>query len=731
MGALLLLLLAFILKHGLSKAAIKDLLELLNCVVPGCVPKSVWFLKKHFFDFKDKTELHFYCPRCSDYLGVEPGNECGVCQQTFNKKALIEKAYYFLVMPLKVQLRNILAHVQSKLRKHFTRDGCVSDINTGTEYRRETQGVHTDSITLTFNCDGSPVFNSSKTSIWPILCTINELPFVDRCKNVILHTLWFGKGKPPVHSFFTPFIRELQKLRDTGFCWKDETGSEHHTKVTAKICICDAVARAMVQNFKQFNGEFGCGFCYHKGEMVQKGRGFTRVYPVHIVGCDLRHMAETVQLAELAMENGNDQSQRGVKGPSPLILLPSFDIIKGFIPDYMHCFCLGVVRQFVNLWFDPHYANKNFHLTPRQMNDLDKVLCKIQPPNEVRRNPRRLSERTYWKASEWRAFALLCSPVVLRNVLPGLYYKHWMLLACALHILLSQFATQDELNCAELCLVQFVAKVPALYGLEHCSYNCHLLTHLTQSARDWGLLWTNSAFVFEDMNGKLLQLYSGTQSVSSQIFKHFFSYQKVVRKGNAVLHDSSRELQDFFCSMTGDNIVTKSSCYIREHLVTLGCGSHRLLTAREIAALQNSSTLTEYQHENSSTVYKRCVYNGMLVTTRDYSVNFKRNNSVIKTADCFGMVESLVVVPKPCNCERGSNCSCRELIIFYKQLKREHRQPAINDADINTNIAKFLVKVRISNEMCAMTCEDIVAKCIAIEHEGQLYVMKMPVFEQS
>lgn len=306
-----------------------------------------------------------------------------------------------------------------------------------------------------------------------------------------------------------------------------------------------------------------------------------------------------------------------------------------------------------------------------------------------------------------------------------------MLLACALHILLPQFVTQDEFNCAELCLVQFVAKVPALYGLEHCSYNCHLLTHLTQSARDWGLLWTNSAFVFEDMNGKLLQLYSGTQSVSSQIFKHFFSYQKVIRKENVVLQDSSREMQDFFFSLTSCNIATKSSNYIRGHLVTLGCGSHRLLTAREIAAPQNSCTLTGYQHRNSVTQYKRCVYNSMLVATRDCSVNFKRNNSVIETANCFGMVESLVVVPKPCNCERGSNCSCREFLIFYKKLLREHRRAAIYDAEINTNIAKFLVKVRISNELCAMTCEDIVAKCIAIEHEGQLYVIKMPVFETS
>ncbi|XP_019213217.1 uncharacterized protein LOC109201885 isoform X1 [Oreochromis niloticus] len=285
MGALLLLLLAFIVKHGLSKAATRDLLHLLNLVVPGCVPKSLRFLKKHSTDYNRKTEIHFYCPRCTNYLGVDPGNECSVCQQSLNRKYLILKAYYFLVMPLEIQLRNLLARVHSKLGKHFTRDDSFSDVHTGNEYKSERQD---GSITLTFNCDGSPVFSSSKYSIWPILCTINDLPYVERCKNVLLHTLWFGKGKPQVQSFLTPFINELQKLSTAGFCWRDESGSEHHTTVTVKICTCDAIARAMVQNFEPFNKEFGCGFCYHKGEMVIKGRAFTRVYPIQMDGCDLR-----------------------------------------------------------------------------------------------------------------------------------------------------------------------------------------------------------------------------------------------------------------------------------------------------------------------------------------------------------------------------------------------------------------------------------------------------------
>ncbi|PWA27313.1 hypothetical protein CCH79_00021020, partial [Gambusia affinis] len=525
--ALLLLLLAFILKHDLSKAATKDLLALLNLMVPGCIPSSLHFIKKHLTDIDKKTEIHLYCPRCENYLGVEPGTECGVCQQRLSKKSLLEKANYFLVLPLENQLRKVLKRLHSKLGKHFTKEDYVSDVNTG--------------------------------------------------------------GKPLLQCFFTPFINELHKLSHEGFTWEDESGLELNTSVMAKICVCDSVVRSAVQNFQPFSSEFGCGFCYHKGELVQKGRGHTRVYPVQVDGCDLRHMAETEQLAIVVIENGYPQGQMGVKGHSPLLLLPSFDVVKGFIPDYMHCVCLGVVPEFVNLWLDPLYGRKPFHLSPQSLKNLDKALSTIQPPDEIRQRPRRLSERMHWEASEWRAFALLYSPVILRKVLPNLYYKHWMLLISSLHILLSQFASQEEISCAELCLVQFVSQVPSLYGLEHCSFNCHLLMHLTDCVRNWGLLWANSAFIFQGVHRRLLQMYSRAQSAPSNIFKQ----------------------------------ISKDTRPVTE--------------------------------------YARFVYRDMLVTSLDYSISSKRNNSIIETTNGFVLVESVVVVEKHCSCERSSDCSCREL----------------------------------------------------------------------
>lgn len=41
----------------------------------------------------------------------------------------------------------------------------------------------------------------------------------------------------------------------------------------------------------------------------------------------------------------------GMKGPSPLLNVPGFDIIGSFNPDYIHCALLGVARQFAELWF--------------------------------------------------------------------------------------------------------------------------------------------------------------------------------------------------------------------------------------------------------------------------------------------------------------------------------------------------------------------------------------------
>lgn len=110
-------------------------------------------LKKHLTDDDNKTEIYFYCSECANYLGVDPGTACALCS---SRKGLLEKAYYFLVMPLENQLRNVVTRVQ----QHLTKEAPISEVDTVAEYNRRD-----GRITLTFQCDSSSLPGSSELSV--------------------------------------------------------------------------------------------------------------------------------------------------------------------------------------------------------------------------------------------------------------------------------------------------------------------------------------------------------------------------------------------------------------------------------------------------------------------------------------------------------------------------------------------------------------------------------------
>lgn len=155
-----------------------------------------------------------------------------------------------------------------------------------------------------------------------------------------------------MNTYVRPFANDIKSLFADGIDWKDTNGCVHNTKCILTMCICDSVARPLVQNSKQFNGQYGCGMCMHEGKHVVKGRGFVfvLVYPVEVPLPPMRNCTSTLQHAEIAVRTG--EAQFGVKSPSILKEVPHFDVIMGVPPDWMHGVCLGVVRQVVGLCLD-------------------------------------------------------------------------------------------------------------------------------------------------------------------------------------------------------------------------------------------------------------------------------------------------------------------------------------------------------------------------------------------
>ncbi|KAA0708859.1 hypothetical protein E1301_Tti011794 [Triplophysa tibetana] len=109
-------------------------------------------------------------------------------------------------------------------------------------------------LELSFNIDGLPIFKSSRTHLWPILCAIHLNPI-----SVFPVTLTLGPTKPKDLEFAEEAINDIQELLDNGLDGKN---------IRIRCFVCDAPARAMVKKIKQYSGYFGCDKCTQKGTWI-------------------------------------------------------------------------------------------------------------------------------------------------------------------------------------------------------------------------------------------------------------------------------------------------------------------------------------------------------------------------------------------------------------------------------------------------------------------------------
>lgn len=87
----------------------------------------------------------------------------------------------------------------------------------------------------------------------------------------------------------------------------------------------------------------------------------------------------------------------GFKAPSPLLKLPSFDIVNGIGIDAMHCVFLGVVKQLVGLWFNSKHSGQRWYCG-NSVERVDKRLLEIKPPSVITRIPRSIQHHVkFWK----------------------------------------------------------------------------------------------------------------------------------------------------------------------------------------------------------------------------------------------------------------------------------------------------------------------------------------------
>ncbi|KAM7308338.1 hypothetical protein ISCGN_011972 [Ixodes scapularis] len=252
----------------LNWSQMEGLLKLANFLVgKDALPETAYLLRKTWSTLKSRMiHHHLFCTVCTTYVGKPQEDlKCPNCGESIRKD--FTQGNFFSTVDIKEQMGILLSDkttakgLFSALKKERA-EGTMTDIVDGALYQKGAAAGSWSDLTLTMNTDGARVFNSSKSSLWPLQCVINELPITLRWSNVLLCGLWFGPGHPDMGMYLEQFVQEVGQVGV--ITWNCE-GQTVQSRVRVVCCCVDAPARAAVLNAKQYNGYFGCSFCLQEG----------------------------------------------------------------------------------------------------------------------------------------------------------------------------------------------------------------------------------------------------------------------------------------------------------------------------------------------------------------------------------------------------------------------------------------------------------------------------------
>lgn len=473
-----------------------------------------------------KFEYHVECPKCHIYSAISSGDknsksvQCNKCNTLVTRKA----TNFFIYIPLEQQMTKITSENFEVIMQYREGWNChknadvISDARDGRIFRSlDARNPDSINLSLTVNTDGVQLDKSTANSLWPILLYQNYLPPKIRYDphNILLVGLHFGRNKPNISSFFFPLIKEMHEIHRAGGFKNREQKVPFLPFITH--CCCDLPAKAIVQGMLQYNGQSACGYCHHPGVAIKNKQKTSTVYRYINRGCEERPRSHIEMLLTASKLSGEMDSIDGVKQRSCMASLIDFDMTHGFGIDYMHGILLGNVPKLVNFWLDSKHSDQKFHIKKKYHCVLDKRVLGIKPISSIKRVPRSMNDRGFFKANEWRCLLLY----YLRYCLPGLldmkYIHHFQLLSAATYILSQEKIPAEKIVETKQMLTKFADEFEILYGKQNVTMNLHLLRHIPDSVQQLGPLWAHSLFGFEAKNGEIAKFAKAKTNVLQQV----------------------------------------------------------------------------------------------------------------------------------------------------------------------------------------------------------------------
>lgn len=452
-------------------------------------------------------------------------------------------------------------------------DGYLGDIYDGDIWHKFTSSEANNflkspySYLLTMNIDWFQPFTRSVYSTGAVYLTIQNLPRCERykSKNVILVGVIPGPREPKLttNSYLTPLVEELKEFWTGVLLPVTIAGRKMNISVRlALTCIaCDIPASRKVSGFLGHSARLGCNKCLKEFTSVETDDGNTKVV---FSGFDrdnwmLRSAKQhRDECKKLALEKtptalSAAESNCGLRY-SILLALPYFDPIKFTIIDPMHNLYLGTGKKAFKVWIKHHL------LTDEALLKIETRAKNFIVPYDIGRLPANISSGYGgFTANQWCNWITIYSPVLLKEVLPSEHLRCWLLFVRACSITSSRILTVEQVNSADLFLVQFCKQFQNLYGPESCTPNLHMHTHLKDCILDYGPLHSFWCYAFERYNGILGAIQTNGKAVESQLMRRFLREQQLY---NLHLPDDEDFLKLLPKASTSeqDNISFQSHC---------------------------------------------------------------------------------------------------------------------------------------------------------------------------
>lgn len=620
-----------IIRHSInynqSYNGLQNMTEIVNSTPNASiqVPSTLHTMKK-FVKPELKYEFHLQCSKCNIYSSTSSSRcNCIAC----GEKLTTVESNHFVYIPLKQQLLKSIDENFARItsyefdRKNNSESDVIRDVYDSILHQQVQAKYQSATVLpLSIITDGAVVHKCSRKSLWAIQMYQNFLPPILRyiAKHILVVGLYFGVKKPNMHDFFLPLFKELESIyNEGGICIRKNEKKVCYYPFILQCC-CDIPAKVEVQGMVSHNGYYSCGYCLHPGEPIKNqnnSKSFVRYIHQEMPSASRTHRT----LLETYKKLKSDPI-KGVKKVSCMIAAKNFDLVNGFCIDYMHCVLLGVLKKLLGLWLDSVNHDKPYYIKPKSQCLLNSRLIKIKPISNISRKPRPLSDRSNYKANEYRNLLLYYLTYSLRGLLPKPYIDNFKLLSSSIYTLLKKEITFGEIDEAEKKLNRFADEFESLYGVGNVTTNIHLLRHITNSVRYHGPLWTQAAFGFESYNGLLVKTNSKKNILHSIAWKYCMKL---------TLNAMDKDEKKSFVKVSGKQKI--------------------VISKEEQVVLRDFENLCESEY---LTIYKSIEVNGERFTTMnsrevatiDYVVKTK-NNTICSVKYFFAYQRNLYAMIQP------------------------------------------------------------------------------------